>query len=152
MKVGVEGLGDVVFCHATPNSDYDIFTERTPAEVLIPLFSPVDAEVVVCGHTHMSFDRRIGATRVVNAGSVGMPFGETAARWALLTSAGIELRRTVYDLDEAHDRMARSGYPGMATFDVRRPPAAAEMLDRFDAVAVGRGPGRGPGRGRGPGA
>jgi len=35
----------------------------------------VAADVVVCGHTHMQLDRRVGGVRVVNAGSVGMPFG-----------------------------------------------------------------------------
>ena len=42
------------------------------------------APLVVCGHTHMQFDRKVGATRVVNAGSVGMPFGEPGAYWLLL--------------------------------------------------------------------
>lgn len=41
----------------------------------------------VCGHIHMQFDRMIGATRVVNAGSVGMPFGEPGAYWLLLGPA-----------------------------------------------------------------
>lgn len=137
VRVRVEGPGDVLFCHATPFSDVDIFTERTPEAVLAPLFSRVDADAVVCGHTHMAFDRQVGAVRVVNAGSVGLPFGEPAASWALLSRTGIELRTTPYDLEAAHDRLARTEYPGLATFDVRKPPSATEMLDRFDAVALG---------------
>jgi predicted phosphodiesterase len=43
------------------------------------VFEHVRAHVVVCGHTHMQFDRWVGDARVVNAGSVGMPFGEPGA-------------------------------------------------------------------------
>src|SRR6478672_8553569 len=45
----------VLFCHATPRNDVDIFTERTPEERLVEIFEGVDADVVVCGHTHMQF-------------------------------------------------------------------------------------------------
>ena len=32
----------------------------------------------------MQFDRTIGDVRVINAGSVGMPFGKTGADWIML--------------------------------------------------------------------
>jgi hypothetical protein len=41
----------------------------------------------------MQFDRKIGMVRVVNAGSVGMPYGATGAYWLLLDD-DVELRRT----------------------------------------------------------
>ena len=65
----------------------------TPDAALIPIFDAAGAPLVVCGPTHMQFDRTIGATRVVNAGSVGMPFGEPGAYWLLLAE-DVELRRT----------------------------------------------------------
>ena len=70
------GSGDVLFCHATPRNDTEIFTRLTPEDRLLPLFERLGVPLVVCGHTHMQFDRTIGTTRVLNAGSVGMPFGE----------------------------------------------------------------------------
>ena len=76
LRVQIHGLGEVLFCHATPRSDTEIFTRLTPEEPLLSVFAGVEAPVVVCGHTHMPFDRTIGNIRVVNAGSVGMPFGE----------------------------------------------------------------------------
>ena len=63
------------------------------------------ADLIVCGHTHMQFARDVGDVHVVNAGSVGMPFGEAGAYWVLLGPNGVELRRTVYDTAAA----ARSG-------------------------------------------
>ncbi|HET7373073.1 MAG TPA: hypothetical protein VFJ20_06790, partial [Gemmatimonadaceae bacterium] len=57
----------------------------------------------------------IGRTRVVNAGSVGMPFGDPGAHWALL-GPEVELRRTPYDLERAAARIRGSSYPGAAEY------------------------------------
>ena len=38
------------------------------------------ADTVVCGHTHIQFDREIAGKRVVNSGSVGAPYEERARR------------------------------------------------------------------------
>lgn len=78
LRLDFAGLGDVLFCHATPRSDTEMFTHATPEEQLMPIFAEADARVVICGHTHVQFDRMVGSTRVVNAGSVGMPFKERA--------------------------------------------------------------------------
>ncbi len=80
----IDGLGTVLFCHATPRNETEIFTRVTPEERLAPVFAGVEASVVVCGHTHMQFDRMVGPLRVINAGSVGMPFATTGADWLLL--------------------------------------------------------------------
>jgi putative phosphoesterase len=77
-RVRVDGVGEVLFCHATPRNDTEIFTRRTPDDRLKSIFDGA-ADIVVCGHTHMQFDRTIGTTRVVNAGSVGMPFAAPGA-------------------------------------------------------------------------
>ena len=104
-----------------------------PEAALFPHFADVDAALVVCGHTHMQFDRPVGRTRVVNAGSVGMPFGEPGAYWLLL-GPDIELRRTPYDLEAAADRIRMTGYPDAAEFAAKyvlAPPAQAEILAAF---------------------
>jgi putative phosphoesterase len=87
-------LGDVLYVHASPRNDLDIFTELTPEERIAFLFEGVDADVVVCGHTHMQFERTIAGKRVVNSGSVGMPYDdEPGAYWTL----DLVHRRTPYD-------------------------------------------------------
>ena len=74
----------VLYVHASPRNDMDIFTELTPAESIAFLFEDVDADVVVCGHTHMQFERTIAGKRVINSGSVGAPFEEKpGAYWTL---------------------------------------------------------------------
>jgi putative phosphoesterase len=87
-------LGDVLFCHATPRNDVDVFTERTPEERIADLFAGVDADVVVCGHTHSQFERTIAGKRVLNSGSVGMPYEDApGAYWTL----DLVHRRTEYE-------------------------------------------------------
>jgi putative phosphoesterase len=77
-------IGDILFCHATPRNDVDIFTERTPDERIAHLFADVQADVVVCGHTHTQFERTIAGKHVINSGSVGMPYEDApGAYWTL---------------------------------------------------------------------
>jgi predicted phosphodiesterase len=99
LTLDVEGLGRVLFCHATPRNDVDVFTSITPAERVARHFGNLDAVVVVCGHTHMQFDRMIGATRVVNAGSVGWPYEDKDGAYWLSLGPGIEHKRTEYARD-----------------------------------------------------
>src|SRR5262249_26963109 len=114
-RVHVPGIGAVFVCHATPQNDVDIFTRQTREELLLPVFGGIDAALVLCGHTHMPFDRRIGGLRVVNAGSVGMPFGEPGADW-LVIGPDVEFRHTNYDRTRAAERIAATGYPGAVDF------------------------------------
>jgi putative phosphoesterase len=132
-RLSVPPLGDVLFCHATPRNEHEIFTQLTAEDRLLPIFDAANAAVVVCGHTHMPFDRTVGRTRVVNTGSIGMPFGPAGADWLLL-GPDIELRHTTYDLDAAAEEIRRSGYPGAEEFAekyVRHPPSAADMLKLY---------------------
>jgi putative phosphoesterase len=87
-------VGDVLYCHASPRNDLDIFTERTPEERIAFLFDGLDVSTVVCGHTHTQYERTVGGVRVVNAGSIGMPYeDEPGAYWLL----DLVHRRTPYD-------------------------------------------------------
>jgi diadenosine tetraphosphatase ApaH/serine/threonine PP2A family protein phosphatase len=115
VELDVDGLGSVVFCHATPRSDEEILTRTTPDAKVAVALSDVTADIVVCGHTHVQYDRQVpGGPRLVNAGSVGLPYeGEPGAFWALL-GADVELRRTAYDVDAGLEALASSGFPDAA--------------------------------------
>jgi putative phosphoesterase len=133
VQIDIPGMGSVLFCHATPQNENDIFTRLTPVHKLLPVFDGLDVAIVVCGHTHMQFDRTLGNVRVVNAGSVGMPFGSPGADW-LLISDRIELRRTQYDLATAAERVRTTRYPGAEQFAAKnllQPPGEQEMLELF---------------------
>ncbi len=138
IRLDIPEFGEVLFCHATPRDENEIFLRSTPEQVLLPIFEPLDVSLVVCGHTHMQFDRTIGRIRVVNAGSVGMPFGEPGAYWLLL-APDVRLRRTTYDLAKAADRIRETKYPQAQDFaanNVLQPPSEAAMLELFAKVAL----------------
>jgi len=138
LRVRIPELGDVLFCHATPRNDVEIFTRLTPDERLRPIFDAADAPLVVCGHTHMQFDRMVGKTRVVNAGSVGMPFQDPGAYWLLLGPA-VQLRRTAYDLEKAAALVRQTSYPQAEDFASRsilKPPTEAATLEAFKSAEL----------------
>ncbi len=138
LRIVLDGIGDVLFCHATPRNDWEIFTSLTPAEQLLPIFSVTTAALVICGHSHMQFDRNIGGARVVNAGSVGMPFGAAGADWLLL-GPDVQLRHTSYDLEAAAEQIRRTQYPQASDFAERyvlHPPSAEAMLEVFTLASL----------------
>lgn len=138
LRIQIPGLGEVLFCHATPRNEDECFTRFTPEERLLPVFDGLDVSVVVCGHTHMQFDRMIGRIRVVNAGSVGMPFGEPGADWLLL-GPDVRFRHTSYDLAKAAQRIRDTDYPQAQDFAARnvlQPPSEEEMLEAFTRVEL----------------
>jgi predicted phosphodiesterase len=138
LRVEIGGSGEVLFCHATPRNDTEIFTRLTPEAVLWPLFEGLEVPLVVCGHTHMQFDRMIGKVRVVNAGSVGMPFGDPGAYWLLL-GPEVQLQRTSYDFAKAAERIRKTNYPNANDFAARhilQPPPEQEMLQAFARVEL----------------
>ncbi|MDI5938226.1 metallophosphoesterase family protein, partial [Micromonospora sp. DH15] len=136
VTLSVAGLGEVLFCHATPRDDEEVVLVDSRlsrwAEVLADV--PADVRTVVCGHTHMPFARLVDRRLVVNAGSVGMPYGGPGADWALL-GPGVQLRRTAFDVDAACARVAaESGFPdaaGWADEYLRSRHSDAEALAVF---------------------
>jgi putative phosphoesterase len=127
----IASLGRALFCHGTPHSDTAGITTATPEGRLLELVSGVEADVVVCGHTHRQFDRRTDGVRVINAGAVGMPYeGRRGAFWAVL-GPDVQLRRTDYDHAAA---MAELRAGGLAQLDEMLLESLIEPMDP-DAVA-----------------
>jgi predicted phosphodiesterase len=117
VTLDVDGLGEVLFCHATPRDDEEVVLVDSPVDRWSAVLAGVDAPTVVCGHTHMPFVRLVDRRAVVNPGSVGMPYGSSGAHWALLggrTGPAVQLRRTLYDAEAAcRALVATSSYPGI---------------------------------------
>ncbi|HEY6407435.1 MAG TPA: metallophosphoesterase family protein, partial [Ktedonobacteraceae bacterium] len=138
--LAVDGLSDVLFCHGSPRSDEEIITSVTPEARLKEILAGVKQNIVICGHTHMQFDRLINTVRVVNAGSVGMPYGKAGAYWLLL-GPEITPRRTHYNLEQAAKRIRTSNYPltqDFANNNVLKPPTESEAIEVFERIAEQR--------------
>jgi hypothetical protein len=111
--VEVDGLGPTVFCHGSPRSDTEIITTATSDDRLRGILERVEQPAIVCGHTHRQFDRRVDGWRVINAGSVGMPYeGQRGAYWALL-GPDVALRRSEYDFEAAVAEMRAGEFPDL---------------------------------------
>jgi predicted phosphodiesterase len=136
LRLEIPELGEVLFCHGTPHSETDAFTRLTPEGPLLPVFEGLNVPIVVCGHTHMQFDRKIGKVRVINAGSVGMPFGPSGADWLLLAD-DVELRHTSYDLAKAAASVRETPYPQADQFaqSILQPPSETAMLEQFTYIS-----------------
>jgi predicted phosphodiesterase len=137
IELDVAGVGRVLFCHGSPRSDEEMILRTTPDERLRDMLTGVDADVVVCGHTHMQFDRVVDGIRVVNAGSVGLAYGGPGAHWLAL-GPGVEHRRTDYDNESFADRVAASDWPLAERFaeeNIRNHPSEEEVLAFFEPIA-----------------
>ena len=143
LTLELPGLGRIRFCHGAPGSDKITITRLTPDDRLSVLLAGVDENVVVCGHTHVQFDRTVGAIRVVNAGSVGAPYeAEPGAYWALLDER-VDLRRTAYDVESAAAAILATGYPRAEdaitylTADPERPSRMSALIEGLPQPAAG---------------
>lgn len=134
--IDVECLGAVRCCHATPGNDEEIVTRITPEADLAAALEATDELVVLGGHTHVQFDRRVGRRRFVNVGSVGRPYeGRPGAYWALL-GPDVELLRTEYDVQAAAEAVLGSGQPTAerVVHTLLRPPTAEEATTEWEAM------------------
>jgi predicted phosphodiesterase len=139
VRLDVDGLGALLFCHGSPRSDEEIITAITPPKRLDPILDGVLENVIVCGHTHVQFDRMVGDRRLVNAGSIGLPYeGEAGiAPWALL-GPDVELRRASYDVQLAVEALEATGYPdadGQVRGFLLEPSSAEEATAHFETAA-----------------
>jgi predicted phosphodiesterase len=134
----VEGLGPVLFCHASPRRDDEMVLVDSPPGRWAAVLAGVAEQTVLLGHTHMPFDRLAAGRRAVNAGSVGMPYGPPGAAWALLGPA-VSLRRTRYDTEAAAAVIRASGFEGAAGWAaeyVARQHSDTAALEAFTEIAL----------------
>jgi putative phosphoesterase len=135
VRAEVDGLGRVLFCHATPDSDEGFLTPATPEDAVAEALADADADVVVYGHIHVQYERG-SAPRLVNPGSVGWPHeGRRGAYWAIL-GPDVEFRRTEYDYEAAAQQILASGYPNAkdAAETLLDPPTPEEATEHFEKL------------------
>jgi len=110
------GSLDVLMVHGSPASIDELLGSNTPQQRLAELARLAQADVVVCGHSHDPFARRVGQTWFANPGSVGRPEGgDWRASYAILEFSGGEMkvdhRRVPYDIDRVARAVHAAGLP-----------------------------------------
>lgn len=103
-------LGDlqVLLVHGSPRRVNEYLYEDRSDESLERLMDGTDAQVMVCGHTHLPYHRVLPSGRhVVNAGSVGKPKDKNPqAGYVLLSAQGSRLEVTFVRLPYDVEAMA----------------------------------------------
>jgi predicted phosphodiesterase len=136
-------LDGSLFCHGSPRGDDEIITALTCPQRLAPMLDAVSERLVVCGHTHHQFDLRCGERRVVNAGSVGMPYeGRAGAFWLMVDDGEPQPRRTEYDVGAAVAAIRATGFPDaedLIESSLLEPVAAEEAARVFEGLATSAG-------------
>jgi predicted phosphodiesterase len=138
--IEVDGLGAVRCCHAVPEDDERVLTRVTAEADFAAELDGIEEPVVVGGHTHVQFDRRVGAWRYVNVGAVGRPYeGRPGAYWALLGD-GVELLRSEYDVEAAAEAVLASGQPNATEVaeTLLHPPTPEEATAWWEESRVPR--------------
>lgn len=104
----------VLMVHASPESPDEHLGPETPEERLAELGRAADADVVLVGHSHRAFARKVNGTLFVNPGSVGRPVDhDPRASYAVLDTAdlSVTLHRIEYDVEAAVRALREKGLP-----------------------------------------
>ncbi len=123
-------LGDlrVLLVHGSPRKVNEYLFEERPDAYFERMMDAAEADVLVCGHTHLPYHKVLPSGRqVINAGSVGKPKdGDPRAGYVVLTVDGRELKvqfvRVAYDVEQAAQAIEATPADG------GMPHAYAQML------------------------
>ncbi|HUK14342.1 MAG TPA: metallophosphoesterase family protein [Thermoanaerobaculaceae bacterium] len=105
--------------HGSPAGEEDPLYPSLTARGLRSRLAAEAPDVLVCGHTHVPFVRRVAGVLVVNCGSVGRPYdGDPRGSLALLDAergrARARIVRFAYDAPAAAEDMREREVPGVA--------------------------------------
>jgi len=119
------GGADVWVVHGSPQSDTDYIYPSITARGLAAKLGETHPGVLVCGHSHIPFTKRIGGIRVVNCGSVGRPFdGDPRGSLAFCDFPGegkvyCRIARFAYPLEPLIEDLQARGAKGVGPQDYR---------------------------------
>lgn len=112
LPLGHSGAGSILLVHGTPETPFDAPGPDAPAASFEPYEGA--AAIVVYGHVHEAFTRRLtGGTIVCNSGSVGMPKDAPTASYLLLDQSAADWtlrhRRVAFDRAAAEAQGRQTG-------------------------------------------
>ena len=106
----------ILLTHGSPASANEHLLPDTPEQHLRELADMAEADVVICGHSHVPFVRKVDKTWFINTGSVGRPDdGDARACYAVLdiTPRKFQVRhfRLDYNVQRTIDAMRKHRLP-----------------------------------------
>ena len=104
--------GSLSLIHASPETTWRAPGPEATDGELESLYGPMGSSVVVYGHIHRSFVRRVSGTMTINAGSASLSYdGDPRAAYLLLDDSTPTIRRVDYDVEREIDSLAACGLP-----------------------------------------
>jgi predicted phosphodiesterase len=98
--------------HARPDTAWRAPMDTAADSDLQSAYGPLGRPVVVYGHIHRPYVRKVAGVVVANSGSVGLPHdGDRRASYLLLDDGEPSIRRVEYDVDRELKALRSSGRP-----------------------------------------
>lgn len=96
----IESGHTLVVVHGSPGDPTEPFTIDMTDDEMIALLGDEPGDLIVCGGSHVPFEREVADVRIVNVGSVGDAPGGRHADAAIVTTSptGISVRHLVVEL------------------------------------------------------
>lgn len=107
---------DVLMVHGSPLGDTDFVFPSLTGRALESKLDGADPDVLVCGHTHLPFQRTIDGVHVVNCGSAGLPYdGDPRPSYVTLTlgpeAVAASVHRFEYDVERVVEAVEEADAP-----------------------------------------
>jgi putative phosphoesterase len=122
----------LLFVHGSPRKINEYLYEDRPAATFERIAKVAGCDALFFGHTHLPYQKWVGQTLFVNAGSVGKPAdGDPRAGYVIVDlgqQPRVEFRRVAYDVRAAARAVRESGLP----------PHFADMLETGGRVPTPR--------------
>lgn len=101
--------------HAGPDDVWRSPMANATDDELQSTYASLQAPIVVYGHIHTSFIRRLPGMIVANSGSVSQSYdGDTRASYLVIDGDQVTIRRVEYNVQAEADELLRSGLPHAA--------------------------------------
>jgi len=98
--------------HASPGDLWRAPMPNTSDEELRNMYGPLGSAIVVYGHIHRPYIRRVGEVTVANTGSVSQSYdGDRRASYLVIEGDRVSIRRVEYDVESEAKELLGSGLP-----------------------------------------
>ncbi len=106
----------ILLIHGSPRAQNEYLDENAPGDYLNQLLVENAADVLVCGHTHIPYVKKVKSGLVINAGSVGKPkHGNPNATYVIIDFIGEMLNTNIieveYNFEDTATEIEKFGLP-----------------------------------------
>jgi predicted phosphodiesterase len=120
-RLPLEDGGELLLVHGSPSDPAEALSHDMSDEEINALIGDDPADVIVCGMSHVPFDRMVGDIRVINVGSIGeAPDGQASveagrpssyahATWIESTPSGLLVEQITVPTGKSETRLVAHG-------------------------------------------